>query len=67
MFKMCIVENFSFNRDLTISHANRSSQGVLICNQGDFKLKMECGIEIRIETKIKGKCVAGLCTYFVSK
>ena len=38
----------------------RSSQGVLICNQGDLKLKMKCGIEIRIEIEMKGKCVAGL-------
>ena len=57
---MCFEESFSFNRDLTISHAKRSSQGVLTCNQGDLKLKKECGIEIRIETKMKGKCVAGL-------
>ena len=33
---MCVEDNFSFNRDLTISHAKRSSQGVLICNQGDL-------------------------------
>ena len=51
---MCVGENFSFNRDLTISHAKRSSQGVLICNQGDLRLKMECGIVIRIETKMCG-------------
>ena len=57
---MCVGENFRFNRGLTISHAKRSSQGVLTCNQGDLKLKKECGIEIRIETKMKGKCVAGL-------
>ena len=56
----CVEENFSFNRDLTISHAKRSSQVVLICNQGDLKLKMKCGIEIRIEIEMKGKCVAGL-------
>ena len=52
--KMCVGENFRFNRGLTISRAKRSSQGVLICNQGDLRLKMECGIVIRIETKMCG-------------
>ena len=55
---MCVEENCISNRDLTISHAKRSSQGVLICNQGDLRIKMECGIEIRVETKMKRKCVA---------
>ena len=61
---MCFEESFSFNRDLTISHAKRSSQGVLTCNQGDLKLKMECGIEIRIEIKMKEKCGAGFNMFF---
>ena len=45
----------------------RSSQGVLICNQGDLRLKMECGIEIRIETKMKGKCVAYIFCDYLSR